>query len=237
MPPAGDIGAGLPRIIPRVAAPHVHLQPWDGPVGVVLADHLTRLAATQRSIRMRFFVAYVKEGGIRRLREPIRTALSVAGSSLEVWCHAVAHPTRQITTAQGVAALQDLGARVILVHPAGREMHMKCYVLETDREAVIVVGSANLTESALTSNVEAVAVLSGDRDAADIKAALERVDHVDAALRPPDGPVRVLDRPIFQDADALLLLKDLEHPGYGYGPFATEAESLRGTPFEGRPAE
>jgi phosphatidylserine/phosphatidylglycerophosphate/cardiolipin synthase-like enzyme len=209
----------------------VRFQPWGGAIEDILLEALREAADSGAPVKIRLFVAYVNRAGVERLEGHLRAALATGGS-MTVWCHAVAHPTRQINTAQGVAALQELGATVLLVHAAAREMHMKVFAVEFGDSVFVLIGSANLTASALVSNMEAVAVMRGKRDEPEIAAVLAQIGDVHLALSRDGAPVTRLDGPIFENEEALLLLRDVEHPGYGFGPFESVDQAIKDTPYE-----
>jgi len=73
------------------------------------------------------------------------------------------------TTSQGLEVACDIGLAVRVLNPPQGTFHPKLYLARHDDRIVAAVGSANLT-SGLVANVEAVAVISGERSTPQLQA-------------------------------------------------------------------
>jgi hypothetical protein len=130
-------------------------------------------------------VAFVEHRGVNLLEPQLKT---VARGRL------VATTVFGSTTMQGLTAAQRGGLDVRVLNPSRGTFHPKLYIARHGDEIAAVIGSANLT-SGLIANVEAGAVLRGDRSAPPLRRLWELAeswwDHVDAVTWSPERTVAV----------------------------------------------
>jgi hypothetical protein len=128
-------------------------------------------------------VAFVQQRGVNLLEPQLKT---VARGRL------VATTVFGSTTMQGLTAAQRGGLDVRVLNPSRGTFHPKLYIARHGDEIAAVIGSANLT-SGLIANVEAGAVLRGDRTAPPLRRLWELAeswwDHVDAVTWSPERTV------------------------------------------------
>ena len=124
-------------------------QPWDGRMD----DELNALMLQNPKFDKVFIaVAFVKRSGVRRIG-PALTSFTQSGSDVEV----VAGIDHLGTSRQGLEELQSAGAKVSIFHDnvLNRTFHTKLYLFErSGSEAVVYLGSSNLTAGGLYSNYE-----------------------------------------------------------------------------------
>ena len=121
--------------------------------------HHDQLAAVRRVLdgadEALLGVAFVEQRGVNLLERQLAT---VGHGRL------VATTAFGTTTTQGLQTATAGGLGVRVLNPSRGTFHPKLYVARHGDQIVAAIGSANLT-GGLISNVEAVAVLSGDRAA------------------------------------------------------------------------
>jgi hypothetical protein len=131
---------------------HVINQPWDGR-GAQMGDYITRLLAseTPRFEVFRACVAFAKASGVLRLAPALQRFIG-RGGQVEI----VVGIDEDITTRQALELIMRYStAAYVFCNPAAT-FHPKVYLFEVpDRQAVVFVGSSNLTVGGLYTNYEA----------------------------------------------------------------------------------
>jgi HKD family nuclease len=126
--------------------------------GVDVETHQDQLAAVRRVLdgadEALLGVAFVQQRGVNLLERQLAT----------IGCgRLVATTAFGTTTTQGLQTATAGGLGVRVLNPSRGTFHPKLYVARHGDRIVAAIGSANLT-GGLISNVEAVAVLSGERE-------------------------------------------------------------------------
>ena len=111
-------------------------------------------------------VAFVHQRGVNLLKHQLRPVVSV---------RLVATTVFGSTTADGLAAAHEQGARVRVLNPVRGTFHPKVYLARHGDRLAAAIGSPNLT-SGLIANVESAVVLEGPRDAPPLRNLWERAE-------------------------------------------------------------
>lgn len=152
-------------------------------------------------------IAFANASGVRHLA-PRLSELKKTGRSVRV----TAGVDGEVTSAPGVRALHRLVAELFLFRHPGRPLfHPKTWLIEQAgrKRAVALVGSANLTESALWVNYEQMAVITFKLDSHSDRTAFESLwqDHNTIATSP--NAVRATDKLISHLVDSGLLKSEV----------------------------
>jgi len=106
---------------------------------------------------MRFAVAYVKVSGVRTIERELKQSIAAGGKLRLVTCEDF-----NLTEGEALQRLHDLGADMRLYsNPYQGGFHPKVYIGEARSTFSCIVGSANLSEQAFKSNVEAGVYFEG----------------------------------------------------------------------------
>jgi HKD family nuclease len=118
-----------------------------------------------------FSVGFVKASGVRYLAEPLGEFVDYGGT-----VEAVVGVDGKVTTSTGVEALRRLATGVWLFRHPGRPLfHPKTYLFEGQDQGLAIIGSANLTESALWVNFEDAVEIAFDFGEAEDRAAFDEL--------------------------------------------------------------
>lgn len=129
---------------------------FNQPLAVRFGTHLISELSDVKWTKFHFAVAWVRRSGMKHLEPALRAFLKRGGSIT-----GVVGLDLQNTTQQGLEALLDLRqhgqARIYVFHneDPGSTFHPKLYLLQGKTNAQLIVGSNNLTEAGLFTNVEA----------------------------------------------------------------------------------
>jgi HKD family nuclease len=146
---------------------------------------LNRIAA--RSVLIS--VGFVSEAGVEALEPALGRAAARSRFFIGI--------RNGITTVQGVKRLLRLRTRVYAVDTGSRDtiFHPKLYMAASDRDAGLVIGSANLTHQGLHNNIEASTLVTLDLADAHDRA------FVDNTERSFDNVIRNFPQHVFQIDD------------------------------------
>ncbi|HEY73020.1 MAG: hypothetical protein DRJ03_19445 [Chloroflexi bacterium] len=115
-----------------------------------VGDVLNKTIAADESQRFRFAVAFARLSGLNRLSVSIETLLNRGGKVA-----GAIGVDNQITTVDVLKALQKIAPNSTVFYTvSGYIYHPKLYLIDREKSAVAIVGSANLTRDGLFRNVE-----------------------------------------------------------------------------------
>jgi HKD family nuclease len=174
------------------------------PVTRQIGSELVALLEDENTTSAKFLVAWGKNSGLRRIREPLEDARS-RGVDIEI----VVGVDEGGATIQGLEALLDLSDRAFVFHNPGRPkrtFHPKVYIFDGANAKASIVGSGNLTSGGLFGNYEAASIVRVATDDPDENAHkyIADIDTFYTAIRDDPASTRLLD------ADLVQALKD--HP-------------------------
>ena len=150
---------------------------FNQPLSVRFGTELMNLIADSKWESFNFAVAWVRRSGMRHLRAGLESFLARGGS-----ISAIVGIDLQNTTREGLEALLDLerfGAADTYVYyneNAASTFHPKIYLLRNKTDASLIVGSNNLTQAGLFTNVEAGLTVTspvGDKIVQDVMIAFQ----------------------------------------------------------------
>jgi HKD family nuclease len=128
-------------------------QPREGSVGSALSAVLENNDTTRES-EFHIITAYAKKSGVQRLVDPIKQFRTKGGKAI-----GIVGLDQRITTIQGLHELHNLVDELYVYHSEtlSRTFHPKVFIVENrNKNAVVFVGSSNLTKGGLLSNYETV---------------------------------------------------------------------------------
>ncbi|MFO1433499.1 MAG: phospholipase D-like domain-containing protein [Candidatus Competibacteraceae bacterium] len=115
-----------------------------------IGDVLNKAIAADESRRFRFAVAFARLSGLNRLSVSIGGLLNRGGEIV-----GAVGVDNGITTIEALEALQQIAPNSTIFYTvSGHIYHPKLYLIEGEKSAVAIVGSANLTRDGLFQNVE-----------------------------------------------------------------------------------
>lgn len=123
-------------------------QPFED--GTDLRDFLHAVAETSELRTLRIIVAWAKRSGLRRAASDLKKIRDRGGKIL-----AIVGVSEGGATQQGLDALIAQTDEAHVFHDAGRTFHPKVYLADGDTDALLLVGSNNLTAGGLAWNYEA----------------------------------------------------------------------------------
>lgn len=146
------------------------VQPFDD--GYHLRDFFSRVADDRRYTSLDIVVAWVKRTGLDEIASSIN-AIRDRGGTVRV----ISGISLGGTSRQGLELLLRLADMSYVFHQPGRTFHPKVYSAKGDQNALIVVGSHNVTLGGVTRNFEAG--ILGDLDLTDRndRDLLQSIDH------------------------------------------------------------
>lgn len=143
----------MPRLVRSVTQPWSASRVGDELLAAFEGPFTTMCAA----------IGFVNGSGVRYIAQPLADFRDRGGTA-----RFLVGLDGAVTTAPGVRALSRLVDELWVFRNPGRPLfHPKTYLFESDDEGLAVIGSANLTESALWVNYEDMAVLAFDLTDAD----------------------------------------------------------------------
>lgn len=119
----------------------------------LITNHLLRelIDAIDTATSINLIVSFVSNSGVALLHSPLKLALQ-RGTEIKI----LVGDYLYITDPDGLDGLLNLGedAEIRLWQSRGRSFHPKAYLLQSNDEGTLFVGSSNLTGSALTHGIE-----------------------------------------------------------------------------------
>lgn len=138
-------------------------------------NHLTALLPLLADAERVFICSgHLKEGGVELLADALVKAVS-RGAQVTVYSN------KRDTTTDAETALKKLGIEHIVV--AGFYLHTKLYFFESSTQVTAILGSANITEGALTSNEEFSTVFTGTKKCDQLRKIAEYAAYLDVRCR------------------------------------------------------
>ncbi len=123
-------------------------------------------------MRLRVVVAWAKRSGLQRAESDLRT-ISTRGGCLEL----VVGISEGGATRQGLEIARDIFDSVYIAHDrSGRTFHPKLYLADGVGQAVVMIGSNNLTAGGMYFNYEVGSILELDLDDDDDRKYFEAVE-------------------------------------------------------------
>lgn len=115
-----------------------------------VGDVLNKIIAADESHRFRFAVAFARLSGLNRLSVSIEGLLNRGGEVA-----GAVGVDNGVTTIEVLKALQEIAPNSTVFYTvSGYIYHAKLYLVDGEKSAVAIVGSANLTRDGLFRNVE-----------------------------------------------------------------------------------
>ena len=125
-------------------------------------------------MRLRIVVAWAKRSGLQRVEPDLRT-ISARGGCLEL----IVGISEGGATRQGLKLAKGIFDSVYVVHDrSGRTFHPKLYLADGAGQALVMIGSNNLTAGGLYFNYEVGAILELDLDNVDDRRYFEAVERL-----------------------------------------------------------
>lgn len=142
--------------------------------GFDLRDFLSYISADETFMRLRIVVAWAKRSGLQRVESDLRR-ISSRGGSLEL----VVGISEGGATRQGLELAREIFDSVHVVHDrSGRTFHPKLYVADGAEQALVMIGSNNLTAGGIYYNYEAGSILELDMNDIDDREYLAAVENL-----------------------------------------------------------
>lgn len=183
------------------------VQPYDD--GEDLRDFLEAVAADSTLDTLRIVVAWAKRSGLSRAAKDLATIRARGGS-----VHAVVGVSEGGATEQGLRSLMESVDEVGVFHDRGRTFHPKVYLATGANNALLLVGSHNLTAGGIAWNYEAGLWCDLDLSLTDDRQVADDVIAYFDRLRADTGVFKSLDSATLAEilADTALLVQDEDRP-------------------------
>lgn len=157
--------------------------PYASTTGRSLLDILVEQLRSGRWNHFRAAIAFVKESGLfDNLLEAMQAFLADGGS---IDLTSGADEFKGNTRGSDLGAIKRLlktfegatNGKLYLYHEAGRTFHPKLYLFsnEEKKEALLILGSSNLSEGGLIDNIEACAIIGFDLSKDDHRASFQEL--------------------------------------------------------------
>jgi HKD family nuclease len=141
------------EVVPQFEMGNVHR--------IRVGDFLNQQIAVDIYNRFRFAVAYMRVSGLDRIAATLETLLNRGGT-----VSGAIGIDDSITSLEALEALLRFSGDSTIFHTAsGFIYHPKLYLIDGEKEAVVVIGSANLTRDGLFRNVEIATAVFMDFEA------------------------------------------------------------------------
>lgn len=143
-------------------------------------------------------VAFVSANGVRHILD----RLTANGAKLVVF----AGIRNDITSHQALVALQSIGGSTVYAVDTGSRhllFHPKIYLVRGDKEARVMIGSANLTLGGLSNNIEAGMLIKLNMTQGDDKALVDEIENQLLSL-PANFPPHIIHLDTTTAIDGLL---------------------------------
>ena len=153
------------------------------PYGKTLVECLNKLILTNKYSKLNIVVAFAKSRGVDILRDAI-TDFRAGGGTAEFYVGFALNGT----SIEALRALYELADNLYLLHSSSHEtFHPKIYNLCGGQEAVLIVGSNNLTDGGLRTNVESSVITFLALDIAEDLAIQTEIEEYLSTLRVDDS--------------------------------------------------
>ena len=128
----------------------------------------------QKACKVDLVISYVQQSGVGLLKGPIIRMIR-NGFKVRLVCSF----DMEITDPLAIKMLMDMGVEVKIHHPQRGTLHAKQWMFESsDGKKNCIIGSANLSEAALRSNVETGILITSEHDQKSINQARNAFDFI-----------------------------------------------------------